>query len=69
MICCVISTEVTATVVSVGPYVMDPGFTQELLPEAEVFMFCGEALPAAVAQELLNRRCPDVQFGFLQLFK
>ncbi|AIU83750.1 D-alanine--poly(phosphoribitol) ligase subunit DltA [Bacillus velezensis] len=45
----------TSTPSFVQMCLMDPGFTQELLPEAEVFMFCGEALPAAVAQELLNR--------------
>lgn len=45
----------TSTPSFVQMCLMDPGFTQELLPDAEVFMFCGEALPAAVAQELLNR--------------
>ncbi|WP_277714084.1 D-alanine--poly(phosphoribitol) ligase subunit DltA [Bacillus atrophaeus] len=34
---------------------MDPAFTEELLPEAKVFMFCGEALPTSVAQALLER--------------
>ncbi len=33
----------TSTPSFVQMCLMDPGFTQELLPEAEVFMFCGEA--------------------------
>ncbi|MBY8911864.1 D-alanine--poly(phosphoribitol) ligase subunit DltA [Bacillus sp. YC2] len=45
----------TSTPSFVQMCLMDPGFTQELLPDTEVFMFCGEALPVAVAQELLNR--------------
>ncbi|HJV16022.1 MAG TPA: D-alanine--poly(phosphoribitol) ligase subunit DltA, partial [Bacillales bacterium] len=34
---------------------MDPSFNQELLPDLRVFLFCGEILPVAIAQTLINR--------------
>lgn len=33
----------------------NPNFNQEMLPELEVFLFCGEVLPLAVAKELKER--------------
>ncbi|MCZ0068260.1 D-alanine--poly(phosphoribitol) ligase subunit DltA [Bacillus sonorensis] len=34
---------------------MDPSFSEELLPGLSVFMFCGETLPASVARQLKER--------------
>ncbi|MDA1476807.1 D-alanine--poly(phosphoribitol) ligase subunit DltA [Bacillus changyiensis] len=34
---------------------MDPSFSEELLPDLSVFMFCGETLPASVAKQLKER--------------
>ncbi len=34
---------------------MDPSFSEELLPGLRVFMFCGETLPASVARQLKER--------------
>ncbi|MDA7025269.1 D-alanine--poly(phosphoribitol) ligase subunit DltA [Bacillus sp. CLL-7-23] len=34
---------------------MDPSFSEELLPDLRVFMFCGETLPASVAKQLKER--------------
>lgn len=31
------------------------GFSQDLLPHADTFMFCGEVLPVSVAKALLER--------------
>lgn len=34
---------------------MDPSYSEELLPELSLFMFCGETLPASVARQLKER--------------
>ncbi|KAA6451144.1 D-alanine--poly(phosphoribitol) ligase subunit DltA [Bacillus swezeyi] len=34
---------------------MDPSFSEDLLPGLSVFMFCGETLPASVARQLKER--------------
>ncbi|MFJ9288512.1 D-alanine--poly(phosphoribitol) ligase subunit DltA [Bacillus halotolerans] len=45
----------TSTPSFVQMCLMDPGFSQDLLPEADTFMFCGEVLPVSVAEALLER--------------
>lgn len=34
---------------------MDPSYSEELLPDLSLFMFCGETLPASVARQLKER--------------
>ncbi|MBD5071801.1 AMP-binding protein, partial [Xanthomonas citri pv. citri] len=45
----------TSTPSFVQMCLMDPGFSQDLLPHADTFMFCGEVLPVSVAKALLER--------------
>ncbi|HJV31077.1 MAG TPA: D-alanine--poly(phosphoribitol) ligase subunit DltA [Bacillales bacterium] len=45
----------TSTPSFVQMCLMDPSFNQELLPDLRVFLFCGEILPVAIAQALINR--------------
>ncbi|CAH2713011.1 D-alanine--D-alanyl carrier protein ligase [Neobacillus rhizosphaerae] len=45
----------TSTPSFVQMCLMDPTFTQELLPELSVFLFCGEILPVAICLQLIDR--------------
>ncbi|MDP4084351.1 MAG: D-alanine--poly(phosphoribitol) ligase subunit DltA [Bacillota bacterium] len=45
----------TSTPSFVQMCLMDPSFTEELLPELTVFLFCGEILPVSISQQLLKR--------------
>ncbi|EIT87385.1 D-alanine--poly(phosphoribitol) ligase subunit 1 [Fictibacillus macauensis ZFHKF-1] len=45
----------TSTPSFVQVCLMDPSFNHELLPNVEVFLFCGEILPSETARELLTR--------------
>lgn len=45
----------TSTPSFVQMCLMDPSFTEELLPELTCFLFCGEILPANIARQLLDR--------------
>ncbi|MFF2450785.1 D-alanine--poly(phosphoribitol) ligase subunit DltA [Neobacillus sp. NPDC058068] len=45
----------TSTPSFVQMCLMDPSFTQELLPELRVFLFCGEILPVEICRQLLER--------------
>ncbi|WP_066064888.1 D-alanine--poly(phosphoribitol) ligase subunit DltA [Neobacillus soli] len=45
----------TSTPSFVQMCLMDPSFTQELLPALRVFLFCGEILPAAICKQLMER--------------
>lgn len=45
----------TSTPSFVQMCLMDPSFNENLLPEVSVFLFCGEILPGAIAEQLLTR--------------
>lgn len=45
----------TSTPSFVQMCLMDPSFTDELLPELRVFLFCGEILPVSICRQLKER--------------
>ena len=45
----------TSTPSFVQMCLMDPSFTEELLPELSLFLFCGEILPVAICRQLRER--------------
>lgn len=45
----------TSTPSFVQMCLMDPSFSEELLPELSVFLFCGEILPVTIARQLKER--------------
>ncbi|EKN70746.1 D-alanine--poly(phosphoribitol) ligase subunit 1 [Neobacillus bataviensis LMG 21833] len=45
----------TSTPSFVQMCLMDPSFTEELLPELSVFLFCGEILPVEICRQLRDR--------------
>ncbi len=45
----------TSTPSFVQMCLMDPTFNNELLPELELFLFCGEILPVAICRQLMER--------------